>query len=199
MTGRYGDGAQPAPQPSGTRRSRSGRPSRWVPAVLPLTLSGLVGLGVAAALVVDARQTAGTPPTASLSPGSPVPSSELAGEWSGEGSLTRCAGFEGEDCAGTRPITLTIECSAERCSVTPFDRGYGSPPLRFEDGSYRAAGPVPADDAPTCGGVPTRSALWRLDFTVRHGRLSGTYAESTIQGFDCGATGLAWGLALERG
>jgi hypothetical protein len=183
----------------GAPAARPGGPSRRILVGLPLALAGLVGLGVAAALVVDARQPPDAQPVVSLSPGSPVPSSALEGEWSGEGSLTRCAGFEDEDCAGTRAVTLTIDCSAERCAVTPFDRGYGTPPLRFQDGIYRAAGPLPADEAPMCGGVPTRSALWRLELTVRDGRLSGSYAESTIQGFDCGATGLAWGLALERG
>jgi hypothetical protein len=193
VVGPHGDGTRGAPD------ARPGGLSRWVLVGLPLALAGLVGLGVAAALVVDGRQPPDVQPVVSLSPGGPVPSAALEGEWSGEGSLTRCAGFEDEDCAGTRAVTLTIDCSAERCAVTPFQRGYGSPPLRFEDGIYRAAGPVPADEAPTCGGVPTRSALWRLELNVRDGRLSGSYAESTIQGFDCGATGLAWELALERG
>jgi hypothetical protein len=124
--------------------------------------------------------------------------SDLAGVWSGEGSLTHCAGFEDDGCPGTLSVTLTIDCSKKRCAVTPFDRSYGSPPLRFEDGTYRAAGPVPEDVAPTCGGVPTRSALWRLELTVRDGRLSGSYAESTVQGFNCGATGVAWQVTLDR-
>ena len=29
-------------------------------------------------------------------------------------------------------------------------------------------------------------------------RLAGRYAESTIQGFDCGATGVEWRIAFER-
>jgi hypothetical protein len=57
---------------------------------------------------------------------------------------------------------------------------------------------VPAKLAPTCGGVPTRSALWRLELTVQDGRLGGSYAESTVQGFDCGATGVAWQVTLHR-
>jgi hypothetical protein len=197
VTGPHG-GAPTAPAPVGPPHLRPGRPSGRVLAALLLALVGLVGLGVAAALVVDGRQPSGAPSAVSLSPGDEVPLAELEGEWSGEGSLTRCAGFEDEDCAGTRAITLTIDCSSGGCSVTPVDRGHGSPPLRFEDGIYRAAGPVPPDDAPTCGGVPTRSALWRLELTARDGRLSGSYAESTVQGFDCGATNLEWGVVLER-
>jgi hypothetical protein len=68
----------------------------------------------------------------------------------------------------------------------------------LEGGSYRAAGPVPPDVAPTCGGVPTRSALWRLELTIQDERLGGSYAESTVQGFDCGATGVAWEVSLDR-
>jgi hypothetical protein len=156
-----------------------------------------VVLVAAALLVVGGRESPRTGPTPP-SNGSPVPSSDLEGEWSGEGSLTRCAGFDDEDCSGTRTITLAIDCSGERCAVIPFDRDYGSPPLRFEDGTYRAAGPVPPEAAPTCGGVPTRSALWRLELVAGGGRLGGIYAESTIQGFDCGATGVAWEVVLER-
>jgi len=191
-------GSHGAPGPGGPVPRRPGRPSRWALVGLPLALVGLVALGVGAALVVDDRQGPDTRQVVSLAPGSPAPSSELEGEWSGDGALTRCAGFEDEDCTGTREVTLTIACASGSCAVTPFDRGYGSPPLRFEDGIYRAAGPLPADVAPTCGGVPTRSGLWRLELGVRDGRLIGSYAESTIQGFDCGGTGLAWDLVLER-
>jgi hypothetical protein len=160
-------------------------------------LAALVAVVVAAYLVADGRRSP-EPPPSTPSAGSPVPSSELRGAWSGEGTLTRCAGFDDEGCARTLPIALTIDCSQKLCSVIPFDRSYGSPPLRFEDGWYRAAGPLPADVAPTCGGVPTASALWRLELTVQDGRLSGSYAESTVQGFDCGATGLAWEVVLDR-
>ena len=79
------------------------------------------------------------------------------GEWSGQGTATRCAGFD--RCDGTRTVTLTIDCSGKRCQVTPFDAGYGSPPLRFQDGRYRAAGPVPADVAPRCGGRPPHRSV----------------------------------------
>jgi hypothetical protein len=197
VTGPHG-GAPTTSAPGGGPHPRPGRPSGRLLAGLLLALVGLAGLGAAAALVVDGRQPSGAPSTVSLSPGDEMPAAELEGEWAGEGSLTRCAGFEDEDCAGTRAITLTVDCTSGGCSVTPFDSGYGTPPLRFEDGIYRAAGPVPADDAPTCGGVPTRSALWRLELTARDGRLSGSYAESTVQGFDCGATSLEWGVVLER-
>jgi hypothetical protein len=179
-------------------RSRPGRPSRRPLAGFLLALVGLVVLGAGAALVVDSRQGPDTQPVVPLSPGSPAPSSELEGTWSGEGALTRCAGFEDEDCTGTRDVTLTIDCAAGNCAVTPFDRSYGSPPLRFEDRVHRATGPLPPDVAPTCGGVPTSSGLWRLELAVHDDRLIGSYAESTIQGFDCGATGLAWDLVLER-
>ena len=36
-------------------------------------------------------------------------------------------------------------------------------------------------------------------FVARDGRLLAGYAESTVQGFDCGATGIAWDVVLERG
>jgi hypothetical protein len=192
-------GSHGAPGPAGPAQRRPSRPSRWALAGFPLALAGLVVLGVAAALVVDGRQGPEARPALSLSPGSPAAPSELEGHWSGEGALSRCAGFEDEDCSGTREVVLTIDCTSGSCAVTPFDRGYGSPPLRFENGIYRAAGPLPADVAPTCGGVPTKSGLWRLELAVRDGRLIGGYAESTIQGFDCGATDLAWDLVLERG
>jgi hypothetical protein len=175
----------------------TGRPPRLAAVGLPAALACLIAVVVAAYLVVDGRRSPDTQPSISSSAGSPVPSSELEGEWSGEGSLTRCAGFD-EGCPGTLSVTLIIDCSKKLCAVTPFDRSYGSPPLRFGDGSYRAAGPVPADAAPTCGGAPTHSALWRLVLIVRDGRLSGSYAESTVQGFDCGATGVAWEFTLDR-
>ena len=40
--------------------------------------------------------------------------------------------------------------------------------------------------------------MWRLELTLQGGRLVGSYTESTVQSFDCGATGLAWDLVLER-
>ena len=168
-------------------------PARWATRWLPLALTGVVVVLVAAYLLVDGRRGADPGPA-----GGVATSSELSGEWSGEGALTDCAGFDDEDCSGTLPIALTIDCAGKRCEVTPFDRSYGSPPLRLADGRYRAAGPLPPEVAPTCDGVPTHSALWRLELTVVAGRLVGSYRESTLQGFDCGATALAWDLVLER-
>jgi hypothetical protein len=159
-------------------------------------LACLVAVVLAVHFVGD-RGSATRPPSATGAPGSAVPSAALEGEWSGEGSLTFCAGFD-EGCPATRSVSLTIDCREQPCAVTPFDRSYGRPPLTFEDGSYRAAGPVPADVAPTCGGAPTSSALWRLELTVRNGRLAGRYSESTVQGFDCGATGVEWRIPFER-
>ena len=177
--------------------SRSVRARRRARPWLALALGGvLLGVLVVAYLVVDRRVSADTRPSARASSGSPVPSSELMGEWSGRGTVTLCAGFD--RCDGTRTVTLAIDCSGKRCRVTPFDDTYGSPPLRFSDGRYRAAGPVPADVAPTCGGNPTHTDLWRLELTVQDGRLLGSYKESTVQSFDCGATGRAWDLVLER-
>ena len=174
------------------------RPRRWATAWLPLALAALVGVLVAAYLVVDVRGSAVTQSSPPPAAGSPVPSSELEGVWSGSGSLTRCAGFDDGGCSRTRSISLTIDCSGKRCQVIPFDDSYGSPPLRFRDGRYRAAGPVPAAVAPLCGGSPAFTDLWRLELTVLDGRLLGTYAESTVQSFDCGATGVAWDLVLDR-
>jgi hypothetical protein len=164
---------------------------------IPLVLAGIVAAVVVGYLLVGDREHV-VPAGGAAPSGREVPSSELAGEWAGEGSLTHCAGFDDEDCSGTRQVTLSIDCSAEPCVVTPFEPAYGSPPLRFEDGRYRAAGPLPPELAPTCGGVPTRSAQWRLELVVVQGRLGGTYEESTIQGFDCGATGVEWEVVLTR-
>ena len=58
---------------------------------------------------------------------------------------------------------------------------------------------MPANVAPRCGVVPTSSALWRLRLTVEGGRLQGSYAESTVQGFDCGATHVRWEVTFARG
>jgi hypothetical protein len=161
-----------------------------------VVLAALV-VAVTAQLLLDARRDGQPRATAMPTTGSVVPAPELAGEWSGRGALARCAGFD-EGCPSARSVVLTIDCSAGPCAVIPFDRSYGSPPLRLEDGSYRAAGPVPPAVAPTCGGVPASTALWRLDLTVLDGSLVGTYAESTLQGFDCGGTGVAWTLTLDR-
>ena len=172
-------------------------PPRWATTWLPLALAGLVVLAAAAYLVLGDRGTrtgSGTP----AADDSAATSSDLEGEWSGDGALTQCAGFDDEDCPRTLPIRLTIDCSGKRCDVIPFDATYGSPPLRFREGAYRAAGPVPPDAAPSCDGVPTSTALWRLELTVRDGQLRGSYAESTLQSFDCSGTGVAWDLVLER-
>ena len=37
-----------------------------------------------------------------------------------------------------------------------------------------------------------------VELTVQDGRLGGGYEESTVQGFDCGATGVSWRVVLER-
>jgi hypothetical protein len=163
---------------------------------LSLALAGLVAV-VVVQLGTDGRRDAGPSPRVTPLAGSLVPSAEVAGTWSGEGSLARCAGFDG-GCAAVRSVTLTIDCSRQPCDVTPFDSSYGAPPLDVQDGRFRAAGPLPAAVAPTCDGDPTSSALWRLELSVRDGRLVGSYAESTLQGFDCGATGVAWDLVLDR-
>ena len=176
---------------------RSDAPPRWATVGLPLALAGLVAVLAVAYVLVD-RDEPDPPAGSAPASGSVVPSGDLAGEWSGEGVLARCAGFDA-GCSRTRSVTLTIDCAAQRCVVTPGDGSYGSPPLEVEDGSHRAVGPVPADRAPTCGGTPTASALWRLDLTVLDGRLVGSYAESTLQSFDCGATGVAWTVTLDRG
>lgn len=151
----------------------------------------LAGLAVVGFLLVGPRADEGSLPSRG-----PASSDQLTGEWSGHGTATRCAGFD--RCTGTRKVTLTIDCSGKRCRVVPFDREYGSPPLRFADGHYRAVGPLPPGVAPTCGGAPTSTAQWRLDLTARGARLVGSYSESTVQSFDCGATGVAWNVVLER-
>jgi hypothetical protein len=166
-----------------------------VSVVLPLAVVSLLVAGVAGYLAPGDH--GGLPvPSGPAAAGSALPSAQLAGEWSGEGTVTRCAGFR--RCDGTRAVTLTIDCSGKRCEVVPFDARYGSPPLRFSDGRYRAVGPLPAGVAPTCGGSPTSTAIWRLDLAVREGRLTGSYAESTLQSFDCGATGVEWQIVLDR-
>jgi hypothetical protein len=160
----------------------------------------LVAVAVAVVVVqlgTDGRPEAGPSPRVTPLAGSLVPSAEIAGRWSGEGSLARCAGFD-DGCSRVRSVTLTIDCSRRPCAVTPFDAGYGAPPLHVQDGRFRAVGPLPAEVAPTCDGVPASSALWRLELSVRDGRLVGSYAESTLQGFACGATGVAWDLVLHR-
>jgi hypothetical protein len=169
-------------------------PPRWATVGLPLLLVALVVLAVVAYVVVGDRSDR-VSGIASAGAG-PVASGQLAGEWAGEGTVTRCAGFD--RCDGTRTVSLTINCSGKRCRVVPFDRSYGSPPLRFSGGRYRAVGPLPTAIAPTCGGSPTSSGAWRLDLAVTGGRLTGSYAESTLQSFDCGATSVAWQVALDR-
>jgi hypothetical protein len=169
-------------------------PPRWVTLGLPLALTALVVLAVVVFLAVGDPTDPG--PRLTTTDANPVPSAELTGEWSGTGTVRRCAGFD--RCDGTRTITLSIDCSGKRCRVVPFDPRYGKPPLRFGDGHYRAAGPLPVEVSPTCGGTPISTGLWRLDLTVEAGRLTGSYAESTVQSFDCGATGLAWHVTLER-
>jgi hypothetical protein len=156
----------------------------------------VVGLALAAVAVVVYLVVGQRPDDGSRPGRQPDSSDQLAGEWSGDGTATRCAGFD--RCQGTRSVTLTIDCSGKRCRVEPFDAGYGHPPLRFAGGRYRAVGPLPPGAAPTCGGAPTSTARWQLDLAVRAGRLVGSYAESTVQSFDCGATGVAWDIVLDR-
>lgn len=187
----------------GTSGSPSGRPTppRWGTAGLVAGLAGLVTVLVAVlvfnSLVLDDRGTAAPERRSSPLRGSVVPGFDLAGEWSGEGSVTRCAGLD--DCARTRSVPLTIECAGQSCRVTPFDPSWGRPRLEVRDGSYRALGPVPSELAPTCDGVPASTALWRLELGVLDDdRLVGSFAESTLQGFNCGATGVAWDLVLDR-
>jgi hypothetical protein len=155
----------------------------------------LVGLAAVVVYLVIGQHPDGGPRIATPD-GHPATVTELMGDWSGQGKATRCAGFD--RCEGTRAVTLTIDCSGKRCDVVPFAPGYGSPPLRFAGGRYRATGPLPPGAAPTCGGAPTSTARWQLDLAVRKGRLVGSYAESTVQSFDCGATGVAWDVVLDR-
>jgi hypothetical protein len=165
-----------------------------------VTLAAVLLAVTVAVLVTRRSEVEGTAaPGAASTPaaGSVVPAGDLAGEWSGQGALTRCAGFDG--CSRTRPVTLTIDCPGGACAVTPFDASYGSPPLVVADGGYRATGPLPGAVAPTCDGDPSSSGRWLLELTVRDGRLVGSYAESTLQSFSCGGTGVAWDVALDRG
>jgi hypothetical protein len=189
-------GGAPSPPPAPLRRS-PGRPPRWATVGLPLVLAGLIAVCAVGYVLVDRERAADLPAAGAPASGSVVPPAELAGEWAGEGVLARCVGFDA-GCSRTRSVTLTIDCTGQRCVVTPGDGSYGRPPLEVEDGSHRAVGPVPADRAPTCGGSPTASAAWQLDLTVLAGRLVGSYAETTIQSFDCGATGVAWHITLDR-
>src|SRR4051794_11530350 len=160
------------------------RPSsrRWATAGLGAALAASVAVVVAGHPVVDPRRSADTVPGTTRSTGSAVPPSALEGTWSGRGSLTDCAGFAGEGCPAARAVTVTIDCSEQSCVVTPFDPSYGRPPLGFEDGSYRAAGPVPAKVAPTCGGTPTSTALWRVGLALPGGRAAGRHGGAPGQG-----------------
>src|SRR3954471_14787202 len=148
------------------------KPRRWAAVWLPLALVGLVVIAVAGHLAVGGPQNPLTGTGTAAGDDSPAASSDLEGEWSGEGAVTRCAGLGDSTCRGTRTVTLAIDCSGKRCEVTPFDRTYGRasgpPPLRFTDGSYVAAGPLPPAVAPTCGGTPTSTAQWRLDLALRN-------------------------------
>ena len=165
--------------------------SRRATVVVPLVLLAVVA-GIVAYLVLADGDVRGAPSPAAVSTSSNV----LTGEWSGEGTVTQCAGFD--RCEGTRSVSLSIDCSGKRCAVVPFDAAYGRPPLQFAGGRYRAVGPLPPGVAPTCGGAPTSTAQWRLDLALRGGRLRGSYAESTVQSFDCGATGVTWDVVLHR-
>jgi hypothetical protein len=165
--------------------------TRRATVVVSLVVLAVVA-GVLAYLLLAEGDVQGTPSPAAA----PASSGTLTGEWSGEGTVTRCAGFD--RCEGTRSVSLSIDCSGKRCAVVPFDAAYGRPPLRFADGRYRAVGPLPPGVAPTCGGAPTSTAQWRLDLALRNGRLRGSYAESTVQSFDCGATGVTWDVVLDR-
>ena len=182
----------------GTSGPPSGRPTprRWGTGGLVAGLVGLVTVLVFSSLVLHGRGAAAPERSSSPSRGSVVPGFDLAGEWSGEGSVTLCAGLD--DCAQTRSVTLTIQCAGPSCRVTPFGPSWGHPRLEVRDGSYRAAGPVPSELAPTCEGVPASSASWHLELTVLDDRLVGSFAESTLQGFNCGATAVAWDLVLDR-
>ena len=190
----------PAGETSGSPSGRT-TPPRWGTAGLVAGLAGLVAVLVAVlvfnSLVLDGSGVR-EHPSAVPSPlrGSVVPGFDLAGEWSGQGSVTRCAGLD--DCARTRAVTLTIECAGQSCRVTPFDPSWGQPRLEVRDGVIARPARCRPSFAPTCDGVPASSALWHLELTVLDDRLVGSYAESTLQGFDCGATAVAWELVLYR-
>ena len=110
--------------------------TRRATVVVPLLLLAVVAAVLAYLYLAD-RGVQGAP-APGAAPGS---SSALTGEWSGEGTVTQCAGFD--RCEGTRSVSLTIDCSGKRCAVVPFAATYGRPPLRFADGRYRAVGPLP--------------------------------------------------------
>ena len=171
------------------------RAHRWVLVGLALALVAVAAVVVAVLARGGDRPSAAPLPSAPAS-GSPLPVSQLAGQWSGQGALAHCAGFD-QGCPRTLTLTLSIDCPRKPCTVTPVDRGDGGPPLMFQGGRYRAAGPVRADVAPTCTGTPS-SGLWRLDLVVQDARLVGRYSESTVQNFNCGATSVAWDVSLAR-
>jgi hypothetical protein len=148
------------------------------------------------AALLAARNRPDVVPSTTVSSGSALPTSRLAGRWTGEGTLTDCAGFD-KGCPRTPALTLSITCEQEPCTVSPVGRGDGSPPLTFRDGRYRAVGPVRADVAPTCTGTPS-SGVWHLDLVAQDGRLVGRYSESTVQNFNCGATSVAWDVSFVR-
>jgi hypothetical protein len=172
-------------------------PFRWAPLALLAALAGIVAVVVAAVVVGGGPRLVPRPIPAPAA-GPALPPSELAGRWSGTGVLTDCAGFDDGGCPRSPSLTFTISCSVQPCTVTAVDRGAGSPPLRFEAGRYRAAGPVRPEVAPTCVGAPSSSAMWRLDLVVSEGRLVGSYEQSTVQNLDCGATSVEWSVALDR-
>ena len=77
-------------------------------------------------------------------------------------------------------------------------RRHATAALRCASGRARTEPPARPAAAPSCDGVPTSTALWRLELTIQDGQLRGSYAESTLQSFDCSGTGVAWDLVLER-
>ena len=156
---------------------------------LPLALPPSLSLVVAAYLVDRGPRSPVDRLGAPAAADSAVPSAELAGEWSGEGAVTRCAGFA-PGCDRTLPIQLTIDCSGKRWRSCRSTAGYGSPPLRFR----RAAIGPPGRSLPTSRRRAAAAHEHRdlaAELAVREGRLTGSYAESTVQSFDCGATGVA--------
>jgi hypothetical protein len=170
------------------------RLTRW-PA---LALAAAVAVVLAVAVAVVDRPDTVRRPVAAPTSGPALPPSELAGRWSGAGSLTDCAGLDDGGCPRTRSLTLTVDCAGLPCIVTVVGRSAGTPPLRFEAGRYRTAGLVRAEVAPSCAGEPSSSSRWRLDVVVVDGRLVGSYTESTGQNLNCGATSVAWQVTLER-